>query len=144
MKKLALTFDYDEMLSQAVNQIRNGRNYLAKQLSSTISSVYWNLGKLLFDRHLEEGYGSGVVKQLSADLKREFPDMGLSPRNLWYMKRLYERYYQSDTKLQRSIAVLPWRHNILLLDKQVTDEEVIFIVMKLLKKVGAKKCFSML
>ena len=70
MKKLALTFDYDEMLSQAVNQIRNGRNYLAKQLSSTISSVYWNLGKLLFDRHLEEGYGSGVVKQLSADLKR--------------------------------------------------------------------------
>ena len=134
MKKLALTFDYDEMLSQAVNQIRNGRNYLAKQLSSTISSVYWNLGKLLFDRHLEEGYGSGVVKQLSADLKREFPDMGLSPRNLWYMKRLYERYYQSDTKLQRSIAVLPWRHNILLLDKQVTDEEVIFYSNEVIEK----------
>ena len=126
MSTLTPNFDYEEMLLQAINHIRDGRNYLAKQISSTISSVYWNIGKLLFDRHLEEGYGSGVVKQLSVDLKREFPDMGLSPRNLWYMKRFYERYYQADTKLQRSVAVLPWRHNILLLDNQVSDEKVIF------------------
>ena len=126
MSTLTPNFDYEEMLLQAINHIRDGRNYLAKQISSTISSVYWNIGKLLFDRHLEEGYGSGVVKQLSVDLKREFPDMGLSPRNLWYMKRFYERYYQPDTKLQRSVAVLPWRHNVLLLDKQVSDEKVIF------------------
>ena len=122
------------MLLQAINHIRDGRNYLAKQISSTISSVYWNIGKLLFDRHLEEGYGSGVVKQLSVDLKREFPDMGLSPRNLWYMKRFYERYYQADTKLQRSIAVLPWRHNVLLLDKQVSDERVIFYSNEVIEK----------
>ena len=126
MSTLTPNFDYEEMLLQAINHIRDGRNYLAKQISSTISSVYWNIGKLLFDRHLEEGYGSGVVKQLSVGLKREFPDMGLSPRNLWYMKLFYERYYQADTKLQRSVAVLPWRHNILLLDKQVSDEKVIF------------------
>lgn len=122
------------MLLQAINHIRDGRNYLAKQISSTISSVYWNIGKLLFDRHLEEGYGSGVVKQLSVDLKREFPDMGLSPRNLWYMKRFYERYYQSDTKLQRCVAVLPWRHNVLLLDKQVSDEKVIFYSNEVIEK----------
>nr|WP_314804183.1 PDDEXK nuclease domain-containing protein [uncultured Capnocytophaga sp.] len=134
MSTLTPNFDYEEMLLQAINHIRDGRNYLAKQISSTISSVYWNIGKLLFDRHLEEGYGSGVVKQLSVDLKREFPDMGLSPRNLWYMKRFYERYYQADTKLQRSIAVLPWRHNVLLLDKQVSDERVIFYSNEVIEK----------
>ncbi len=134
MSTLTPNFDYEEMLLQAINHIRDGRNYLAKQISSTISSVYWNIGKLLFDRHLEEGYGSGVVKQLSVDLKREFPDMGLSPRNLWYMKRFYERYYQADTKLQRSVAVLPWRHNILLLDKQVSDEKVIFYSNEVIEK----------
>jgi len=37
--------------------------------------------------------------------------MGLSPRNLWDMKRFYERYYQADEKLRRTVAVLPWRHN---------------------------------
>jgi hypothetical protein len=49
------------------------------------------LGKLLFEIQLTDGYGSGVVNQLSFDLKTEFPDIGLSPRNLWDMKRFYER-----------------------------------------------------
>jgi hypothetical protein len=35
--------------------------------------------------------------------------MGLSPRNLWDMKRFYEQYFQADPKLQRCVAVLPWR-----------------------------------
>lgn len=33
------------------------------------------------------------------------------------MKRFYERYYQADTKLLQAVAVLPWGHNLLLLDK---------------------------
>lgn len=109
--------EYSVILRQAVAEIRVARASIAKQVNSTANSVYWNLGKLLFEKHLEEGYGSGVVKQLSVDLKNEFPDMGLSPRNLWNMKRFYERYYQADTKLLRSVAVLPWGHNLLLLDK---------------------------
>jgi predicted nuclease of restriction endonuclease-like (RecB) superfamily len=71
---------------------------------------------LLSEKQLQEGYGSGVVKQLSLDLKKEFPDMGLSPRNLWDMKRFYERY-QVDTKLRQAVAVLSWGHNLLLLNK---------------------------
>lgn len=88
------------------------------------------MGKLLFEKQLEEGYGSGVVKQLSIDLKNEFPDMGLSPRNLWDMKRFYERYYQADAKLRRSVAVLPWGHNILLLNKVQSLAAVEFLPMK--------------
>jgi predicted nuclease of restriction endonuclease-like (RecB) superfamily len=92
------------------------------------------LGKLLFEKQLEEGYGSGVVKQLSVDLKNEFPAMGLSSRNLWHMKRFYERYYQSDTKLQRSVAVLPWRHNLLILEKTKDDLEALFYAEEVLTK----------
>ncbi len=69
--------EYGEILRQAVNQIRVARTLIAKQVNTTTQSVYWNLGKLLFEKQLEEGYGSGVVKQLSADLKNAFPDMGL-------------------------------------------------------------------
>jgi len=103
--------EYGEILQQAVAEIHSARNLAAKQLATAANSVYWNLGKLLFEKQLEEGYGSGVVKQLSSDLKNEFPDMGLSPRNLWDMKRFYERYYQADEKLRRTVAVLPWGHN---------------------------------
>jgi predicted nuclease of restriction endonuclease-like (RecB) superfamily len=109
--------DYDAILQQAVAEIHIARNVVARQLASAANTVYWSLGKLLFEKQLEEGYGSGAVKQLSIDLKKEFPDMGLSPRNLWDMKRFYERYHLADEKLRRCVAVLPWRHNILLLNK---------------------------
>lgn len=50
--------------------------------------------------------------------------MGLSPRNLWDMKRFYERYHLAGEKLQRCVAVLPWRHNTLLLNKVQSLEAV--------------------
>ena len=126
--------EYAEMLQQALVEIRSARVAIAKQVNSAANSIYWNLGKLLFEKQLVEGYGSGVVKELSVDLKKEFPDMGLSPRNLWNMKRFYERYYQADTKLQRSVAVLPWRHNLLLLEKTSNDQEVEFYANETLSK----------
>lgn len=126
--------EYSIILQQAVAEIHSARTLVAKQMASAANSVYWNLGKLLFEKQLEEGYGSGVVKQLSIDLKNEFPDMGLSPRNLWNMKRYYERYYQADTKLLQSVAVLPWGHNLLLLDKIETLEAVAFYANEVLTK----------
>ncbi len=69
--------------------------------------MYWNSGKLLSERKIENGLGAGVVNRLSADLKSEFPDMGLSSLNLWNMKRFYERYKDAPPKLRQSVAVLP-------------------------------------
>lgn len=118
--------DYSGILQQAVAEIHSARSVVAKQITSAANSVYWSLGKLLFEKQLSEGYGGGVVNQLSIDLKKEFPDMGLSPRNLWDMKRFYERYYLANPKLRRIVAVLPWRHNVLLLNKIQSIEAVEF------------------
>lgn len=126
--------EYSQFLKQAVDEIQQARAIIARQINNAANSVYWNLGKLLFEKHLEEGYGSGVVKQLSTDLKKKFPDMGLSPRNLWNMKRFYERYYRADAKLQRSVAVLPWRHNLLLLEKVQSLDAVEFYSNEVLTK----------
>lgn len=126
--------EYTQILRQAVAVIHSARTTVAKLVNSTVHSAYWDIGKLLFERHLEGGYGSGVVKRLSVDLKTEFPDMGLSPRNLWNMKRLYERYYQGDTKLLQAVAVLPWGHNLLLLDKGLPSEEILFYAEECLQK----------
>lgn len=126
--------DYSEILQQAVAEIHTARNRLAQQLAKTTHSVYWSLGKLLYERQLVEGYGSNIVKQLSVDLKNEFPDMGLSPRNLWDMKRYYQRYYQADTKLQQAVAVLPWGHNLLLMRKVDSLAAVGFYASEALNK----------
>jgi predicted nuclease of restriction endonuclease-like (RecB) superfamily len=118
--------EYRAILQQAVAEIHSARNIVAKQLASAANLVYWKLGKLLFEKQMEEGYGSGVVKQLSVDLKNAFPDMGLSPRNLWDMKRFYERYHSADEKLRQAVAVLPWGHNLLLINKIQSLEAVAY------------------
>ena len=130
--------EYAQILQQAVAEIQTARTTIARQVNTTVNSAYWNIGKLLFEKNLEGGYGSGVVNRLSIDLKEQFPDMGLSPRNLWYMKRYYELYYQADTKLQRCVAVLPWGHNILLIDKELPLEQILFYSQEAVQK-GWKK-----
>lgn len=126
--------DYDAILRQAVAEIRTARTSIALQVNSVTNSVYWNLGKLLFEKQLEDGYGSGVVNQLSVDLKIEFPDMGVSPRNLWDMKRFYMHYYQLDTKLRQAVAVLPWGHNLLLINKLKEYTQIEFYANEALTK----------
>ncbi|MDP3462891.1 MAG: PDDEXK nuclease domain-containing protein [Bacteroidales bacterium] len=127
---MELDKNYAEILQLAVAEIRTARFTIARQVNNAANGVYWNLGKLLSERKIEKGHGAGVVNRLSVDLKSEFPEMGLSPRNLWNMKRFYERYVQSEAKLLRAVAVLPWGHNLLLLDKINKDDEALFYAEK--------------
>lgn len=129
-----MILSYNEILEKARAEIHTARTSIARQVNTTANSVYWNLGKLLSERQLDEGYGSGVVKQLSVDLKAEFPDMGVSPRNLWNMKRFYERYFEADQKLLQAVAVLPWGHNLLLLDKAPTLEAAKYYACEAISK----------
>lgn len=126
--------EYGNILQQAVEHIRTTRIVVAKQINAATQSVYWNLGKLLFEKQLSEGYGSGVVNQLSIDLKKEFPDMGLSPRNLWNMKLFYERYHLANQKLLQLVAVLPWGHNLLLINKITSLEAAEFYANEAITK----------
>jgi hypothetical protein len=64
-----------------------------------------------------------VVDRLAKDLKAAFPDLtGFSARNMRYMKALAEAY-PDEAILQRSVAILPWRHNIVLLEKLKDQEQ---------------------
>ena len=60
--------------------------------------------------------------------------MGLSPRNLWDMKKFYLRYYQEDIKLRQLVAVLPWGHNFLLMDYKLSAEHVLFYANEIISK----------
>lgn len=86
------------MLQHAVAVIEHARLEIAKHINGNIAFAYWEIGKMLHERKVESGHGDGVVRQLSVDLKERYPKMGLSPRNLWYMKRFYLRYCGSDIK----------------------------------------------
>lgn len=40
------------------------------------------------------------------------------------MKRFYERYTKADKKLRQLVAVLPWGHHLLLVNKVKDDVEI--------------------
>ena len=63
--------------------------------------------------------------------------MGLSPRNLWDMKKFYLRYNDGDTKLRQAVAVLPWSHNLLLMSHDLSPEHIVFYANEL--KIGEFK-----
>ena len=126
--------EYSEILNIAITQVQSAKSSLSLQVNTIVATTYWNLGKLLHDKKIDGGYGSKVIKRLSFDLKMYFPEMGLSPRNLWYMKQFYERYCGSSIKVQRCVAFLSWRKNILLVEKGLTDEEVFYYATECVNK----------
>lgn len=71
---------------------------------------------------------------MSLDLKKIYPDMGMSPRQLWDMKKYFMRFNHSNIKLRQAVAVLPWGHILKLLIKKLDDNAVMFYVQEALKK----------
>jgi len=131
---------YNEMLREIIAEVKMTRVVIANRLNTSVTQLYWNIGKRLSAEKLEKGYGGKVVEQLSVDLKSEFPDTeGFSPRSLWDMKRFYEFYYIEENSilpqvvavsqnqiLPQPVAVLPWGHNRLILSKIKDRQEALY------------------
>lgn len=117
--------EYGAILRQAVAVIDRTRAMVATAVSSAIGTAHWEIGKLLHDRKVESKHGSGVVNRLSYDLKQRYPQMGVSPRNLWDMKKFYERFCNSESKLRQAVAVIPWGHILTLMRKFDEDDNAI-------------------
>lgn len=126
--------DYAEMLRHAVAVIEHARTEIARHVNGYVSTAYWEIGQMFHERKIESGYGDNIVKRLSADLKERYPKMGVSPRQLWNMKKFYERYADHGEKLLRSVALLPWSHNLLLLNKGLDDNATLYYAQETVAK----------
>ncbi len=98
--------DYVQWIHEIKERFRNTQIKAAIKVNSEQLLFNWQLGRDLTMRKVEEKWGSGIVEQLSLDLRNEFPDIkGFSTTNLWYMKKWYMFYAGDDAeKLQRLIG----------------------------------------
>ena len=126
--------DYNELLQQTVAVIEVSRLRIAKQLNTVAMSSYWEIGKLLDERKVDSKHGDSIVRRLSIDLKTKYPDMGVSPRNLWDMRKFYLLYCQHDIKVRQAVALLPWSHNLLLMSYDLSPEHVVFYANEVVSK----------
>ncbi len=108
---------YDTLLRDLKQRIQNAQIKAALAVNTELVLLYWSIGRDILARQKEQGWGAKVIEKLSADLRREFPNMqGLSPRNLKYM-RAFADAYPDEAIVQEALAQIPWYHNIALVEK---------------------------
>lgn len=91
--------DYAEWIAELKHRYRSAQVKAAVKVNAEKLLFNWQLGRDLVQKKAEERWGSGVVEQVSLDLRREFPnESGFSTRNLWYMKQWYLFYITEDEK----------------------------------------------
>jgi predicted nuclease of restriction endonuclease-like (RecB) superfamily len=116
---------YQILLRELKERIRTARLRAALAVNEELVLLYWGIGREILARQAVEGWGSRVIDRLSADLRRDFPDMtGLSPRNLKYMRTFAEAIPDREF-VQQVVARLPWGHVVRLLEtaKDATSRE---------------------
>ncbi|MBL8783549.1 MAG: DUF1016 family protein [Deltaproteobacteria bacterium] len=108
---------YAEWLADLKARIVSAQQRAALAVNQELLHLYWRLGRDLRDRQAQGTWGAGIVEQLSADLRRAFPDMkGFSRSNLSYM-RAFADAWPEDAIIQQPVGQLPWGHNVVLLTK---------------------------
>jgi predicted nuclease of restriction endonuclease-like (RecB) superfamily len=114
---------YDRFLKDLKHRIRNAQVKAALAINQEMVMLYWSIGRDILQRQESEGWGAKVIDRLAKDLQNAFPDVtGLSARNLKYM-RSFAAAYPDEAIVQRSVAQLPWRHNIVLIEKLKDPEQ---------------------
>ena len=96
---------YDRFVDGIKQRIRAAQIKAAISANRELILLYWDIGHAIVDAQKDKGYGKRVVEILSADLRREFPEMaGLSALNLWRMRAFYLAYAVSDQKLSQLVT----------------------------------------
>jgi predicted nuclease of restriction endonuclease-like (RecB) superfamily len=126
---------YGDLLSEIKGHIRAAQSRAVLAVNSELVRLYWNIGKLIEARQVQQGWGAGVIPKLAHDLHNELPEMkGFSERNLKLMVQFAGEYPDLFGIGQRPVAQLgslatsakigpppvtqiPWAHNVLLIQK---------------------------
>lgn len=150
----ASEFAQSEAYSKWIEDIKS--RYTACQAKAVVSvnaemlRFYWRLGADIIRMQQEQGWGNGVIKQLSLDLRDAYRTVhGFSVRNLEYMKRWYAFYTKDirkshqavaifgNVKSQQTVAILqmpdmfalvPWGHHVEIIYKCSDIDEALFYI----------------
>lgn len=124
---------YLSFIDNIKNEIKKQRLSVVLSANASMICLYWNIGKAILNKQAEEGWGSKVIDRISKDINDAFPDMsGFSPRNIKYMRKFAEVWNNYEI-MQRTAAQIPWRSNILLMDKLSNQDERVWYAQKTLE-----------
>ena len=96
--------DFKQWLVDLKTRIRQSQLKAMIRVNDEMLRLYWSLGHDIVVRQMDAVWGSGFFKQLSKELKVEFPDMqGFSVTNLKCCKYFYQ-FYSQDMQIRRQLG----------------------------------------
>ena len=123
-------FNYTHLLKEVKARVALAQKKAIYAANEEMLSMYWDIGKPLYESQKLIGWGNNALEQLSKDLKNDYPKVkGFSPRNCRCMIQFYKEYNQELTIWQRPVAKLgmgnitlpikqlSWSHNIALVQR---------------------------
>lgn len=160
--------EFKQWLADLKVRIRQSQMKAAIKVNTELLRLYWDLGYDIVIRQMDSSWGSGFYKNLSKELKTEFPDMqGFSVTNLKYCKYFYLFYSQDkqacervtdtirqqpegesqvdenrgsiirqqlvDEFIDNPLFLIPWGHQMCIIDKCDSVHEALFYVQKTIK-----------
>ena len=141
---IQLDNEYVTWIAELKDRYRSAQTKAAVKVNAEKLLFNWQLGRDLVQKKAEERWGSGVVEQVSLDLKKAFPNAdGFSTSNLWYMKKWYlfytqksssEKLYQAGREFPQQFAFVPWRHHVEIISKCKSVEEALFYIGKVIEQ----------
>lgn len=97
VKDFKIDADYVAWLSEIKQRYHSAQIKAAVKVNTEKLSFNWSVGRDLVIRKADEKWGSGVVEQLSFDLRDAFPnEKGFGTTNLWAMKKWYLFFSSTD------------------------------------------------
>jgi len=119
--------EYFEIIESIKTQIQAAQYKAVLGANVEMLTLYWSIGKVIIENIK---WGNKFIDNLSRDIKSEFPkSKGYSVRNLKYMRKFAESYPDFEF-VQHTVAQLPWRNNITLMDKIKDNDKRAWYIKK--------------
>lgn len=121
---------YSDWLAALKTKIHHAQQRATLNVNRELVWLYWQMGREILERQAQQGWGAKVIERLAHDLRTAFPEMkGFSPRNLKYMRAFAEAWCDVSM-VQEVLALLPWYHQLALLDKLDNQEQRLWYAQK--------------
>ena len=117
----------NNLLTDLINTINNGKNKVAIQVNSTLTLVFWQVGKKINDFVLDNKraeYGKEIVKSISIELVEKF-GRSFASKNLHRMMQFAENF--SDFEIVVTLSrQLSWSHFLVLIPLKTSEKQLYY------------------
>lgn len=143
--------DYTETLEQIKYTIHESQVRAITAANKELVLLYWKIGKTICQKQEQDGWGAGVIERLGNDIQKSFPGIeGFSRPNMFRMRAFYKAYSKSLPAGRQfhdippePVLTIPWRHNVVLIEKVKDFSERMFYAQKTIENGWSRSSLEM-